>query len=422
MSGASPASRGVVRPRADDDGVPAHLLCSVCMDATCGRVEQCANGHILCAEADFGLTSASCLATMREHAYGQGTTPTCPECRCPLPEELQRASRRSRALRRCPRCAGTAPRAARAGRCWGMRHSARGRQRGARPAQTDAAGRGPRANAMRTRRRACGVGQQRITSTKQIEPALRRHAPTAKAILPETKGTLSFINNMLTPCQPANLVATLPPVAMKVQVAVQVVLQVVPLREQLAAAEAKSLEAEKKNLAAESKNLLLHKNMLVAAATSGDAWMVQALLKHTSLPVDYAANSDTGATPLYYASQNGHVDVVTLLLDQGADVNKARTNGGGPLYAASQKGHVGVVEALLRKGAEVDEIHANGETSLYVAALNGNLDVVKVLLGKGASPNMRCTRQGSVEAPLAAASRKCHPAIVEVLTQYGAGD
>lgn len=259
---------------------------------------------------------------------------------------------------------------------------------------------------------------------------------------------------MLTPCQPANLVATLPPVAMKVQVAVQVVLQVVPLREQLAAAEAKSLEAEKKNLAAESKNLLLHKNMLVAAATSGDAWMVQALLKHTSLPVDYAANSDTGATlldmasnlgqvivvsllldkgadvnqagygmtPLYYASQNGHVDVVTLLLDQGADVNKARTNGGGPLYAASQKGHVGVVEALLRKGAEVDEIHANGETSLYVAALNGNLDVVKVLLGKGASPNMRCTRQGSVEAPLAAASRKCHPAIVEVLTQYGAGD
>ena len=86
MSGTSTASLGRVRARADDDGVPAHLLCSVCLDAPCGRVEQCANGHILCAEAG----DDSCLATMREHARGQGTTPTCPECRCPLPEDLQR--------------------------------------------------------------------------------------------------------------------------------------------------------------------------------------------------------------------------------------------------------------------------------------------------------------------------------------------
>jgi len=38
------ASRGQVHARADND-VPEHLKCSVCLDAPCGRIEQCANGE-----------------------------------------------------------------------------------------------------------------------------------------------------------------------------------------------------------------------------------------------------------------------------------------------------------------------------------------------------------------------------------------
>ena len=45
MSGATSASRGRVRARAEDDGVPEHLKCSVCLDAPWGRIEQCANGE-----------------------------------------------------------------------------------------------------------------------------------------------------------------------------------------------------------------------------------------------------------------------------------------------------------------------------------------------------------------------------------------
>ena len=36
---------------ADDDGGPGHLQCYACYSMPAGRVEQCANGHFLCAQA-----------------------------------------------------------------------------------------------------------------------------------------------------------------------------------------------------------------------------------------------------------------------------------------------------------------------------------------------------------------------------------
>ena len=70
----------------DGDDVPDQLKCSVCLDAPTGRVDQCTNGHLVCAEAGEG----SCLAQLRAHASGQGRAHKCPTCRCPLPPDLNR--------------------------------------------------------------------------------------------------------------------------------------------------------------------------------------------------------------------------------------------------------------------------------------------------------------------------------------------
>ena len=55
---------------------------------------------------------------------------------------------------------------------------------------------------------------------------------------------------------------------------------------------------------------------------------------------------------MYIAAQEGHVEVVRLLLEAGADCNKARTDTGAtPLQVAVEKGHVNVVRLLKEAGA-----------------------------------------------------------------------
>jgi len=64
---------------------------------------------------------------------------------------------------------------------------------------------------------------------------------------------------------------------------------------------------------------------------------------------------DTEATPFLIACQNGHKEVVSLLLaDPRIDANKPMNNQGTPLWFASQNGHLVVVQLLLASEKEID--------------------------------------------------------------------
>ncbi len=68
-----------------------------------------------------------------------------------------------------------------------------------------------------------------------------------------------------------------------------------------------------------------------------------------------------GSTPLVLAAQENRLDLISVLIDHGADVNLATDSGGTPLFMAAQKGHLRFIEILLKvKGININAaFHTN---------------------------------------------------------------
>jgi ankyrin repeat protein len=91
----------------------------------------------------------------------------------------------------------------------------------------------------------------------------------------------------------------------------------------------------------------------------------------------------------------GHLSAVKLLLESGADMSHTRMdNGATCLFMAAQGGHVEVVGLLLEAGANVDQRSTSGRSPLFVAALAGHTGVVGLLLGAGANKKVSATAVG----------------------------
>ena len=121
---------------------------------------------------------------------------------------------------------------------------------------------------------------------------------------------------------------------------------------------------------------------------------------------------------LYLACEKGHFDAARLLLDTGADVNRADKYGMTPLYIACAKGHVNVARLLLDNGAAVDWAMEDGATPLYVACEKGHVNAARLLLDNGAEVDRAMETRWSTRTPLDIAKQRGHSAVVALLEAH----
>ncbi|KAL1421256.1 hypothetical protein MTO96_023232 [Rhipicephalus appendiculatus] len=74
-----------------------------------------------------------------------------------------------------------------------------------------------------------------------------------------------------------------------------------------------------------------------------------------------------GMCMLHWACDRGHLEIVELLLDKGADPEAKDEEGQTPLHYASSCGHLQVAELLLKRGAQRDTKDVDGQTPAEVA-------------------------------------------------------
>ena len=138
------------------------------------------------------------------------------------------------------------------------------------------------------------------------------------------------------------------------------------------------------------------------------------------------------------ATQQGHLDVVEILLSANADPNKSdrgkkqlgdissllehtslatvASMGNNfdctPLIIAAQQGHLEILQKLIAANVEVNHQDALGYTALFFACKTGNLQIATELINAGADVNLQNSAQESV---LLAPAAKCKLPLIKLL-------
>ncbi|KAL0633274.1 hypothetical protein Q9L58_007827 [Maublancomyces gigas] len=186
--------------------------------------------------------------------------------------------------------------------------------------------------------------------------------------------------------------------------------------------------------------------LLALAAARGHLDAISLLVRNGA-NVNAPARGSCGRTALQAAAGGGHLDAISLLLNSGADVNAPAceysghldakfllvsngTNVNGPargnygrtaLQAAAEGGHLDAISLLLNSGADVNApaCEYSGRTAVQAAAEGGHSNAISLLLNSGAVVNAPACQYGGRTA-LQAAAKGGHLDAISLLLTSGA--
>jgi uncharacterized protein len=116
-----------------------------------------------------------------------------------------------------------------------------------------------------------------------------------------------------------------------------------------------------------------------------DSVGVKAIIKQR--PKILFETDKNGFTILHLSATEEQIEIQTILVRAGANVNAKTNDGATPLHMTS---HSEFAELLLRSGADVNSLAKDGETPLHsIAVEREKNDVFEVLLKFGANPKLK---------------------------------
>jgi ankyrin repeat protein len=154
------------------------------------------------------------------------------------------------------------------------------------------------------------------------------------------------------------------------------------------------------------------------AAATGKAMVASQILKVSAGKALARARATTnrGKTALHLAAANDHAEMVTLLMQNGALVDKTSEGNWTALLNAAKNGHVTTVDVLLKSGANVNARTSIGMTALHWAAELGHLGVVRRILEEQKA--WKNSKDNFDSTPLMRAGQHGHHEIIQALRPH----
>ena len=128
-----------------------------------------------------------------------------------------------------------------------------------------------------------------------------------------------------------------------------------------------------------------------------------------------------GDSPLLVAIRNDDIDTLNVLIKHGANPNSIPRHSGGrrtPLMESVLKDNKEIMVALLNANARINEVtEINGNNALILATVHGSIECLKTLLERGSNVDQQ---NNNGETALTMAAKFGSVEIIEVLLQHNA--
>ena len=152
--------------------------------------------------------------------------------------------------------------------------------------------------------------------------------------------------------------------------------------------------------------------LLVTACKMGSTAIVKTLLEAGVDP-----KGDHGLLAFEQAVDQGYIEIVSLLLEHGADVNASLSGKCSLLQRSIHMGYSNISQRLLLERGIRDDPDSTGITALHLAARFGNSRLVKRIINL---PSRASDNQTGISSPLHEAAAGGHAKVVKVLLDSNA--